>query len=188
MAHELLMVRAAFDNNTLRHTQKKTIQAWLDYYGKPLSIILTDTFGTKSFLEDFDYQLANNCIGVRQDSGDPINFGYAMINHYNYLGIDPKEKTIVFSDGLDVDLIIKLYKEFEGKINMIFGWGTDLTNNVGVKPLSIVIKATHVSNGYDDYDTVKLSDNICKATGPTSLIEKYISVFKPEQTKIETVY
>ena len=187
-AHEWIMVRASLDSagrfDIDRDTQKKSINAWLNYYGKPLSIILTDTFGTKSFLQDFDKDLSNECIGVRQDSGDPITFGYAMINHYKRYGINPKDKTIVFSDGLDVNTIIKLYKEFGDKINVAFGWGTNLTNDVGIVPLSIVIKATE-ANGYP---TVKLSDNICKATGERSLINMYIKTFKPEQTNVETVY
>jgi nicotinate phosphoribosyltransferase len=198
-AHEWFQVRSALDQKIYfgnhldsfsisslpcRDTQIKSINAWLDYYGKPLSIILTDTFGTKSFIKDFTLKLAYNCLGTRQDSGDPVKFANTMIDRYNNMGIDPKDKTIVFSDGLTVDKIISLYKEFGDKINVVFGWGTDLTNSVGIKPLSIVIKATR-ANGIE---TCKLSDNLNKAIGSPETIRKYIQVFQPEQTNDEVVY
>jgi nicotinate phosphoribosyltransferase len=198
VAHEWFQVRSALDQKIYgthidsfsisslpcRDTQIKSINAWLDYYGKPLSIILTDTFGTKSFIKDFTLKLAYNCLGTRQDSGDPVKFANTMIDRYNNMGIDPKDKTIVFSDGLTVDKIISLYKEFGDKINVVFGWGTDLTNSVGIKPLSIVIKATR-ANGIE---TCKLSDNLNKAIGSPETIRKYIQVFQPEQTNDEVVY
>lgn len=187
-AHEWFMVNTALhqraDGLPKREIQKECIEEWVEYYGTPLSIILTDTFGTDSFLQDFDKELSQDCIGVRHDSGDPIKFGYTMINHYKKYGIDPKDKTIVFSDGLDENMILKLFNEFNNKIGLSFGWGTNLTNDVGIKPLSIVIKATE-ANGYG---TVKLSDNSNKATGDECDVYKYKSVFMPNQITQETVY
>jgi len=196
-AHEFFMVRAAIeyersagdcltlpDSKSLLDAQKKAMNEWYDYYGEPLSIMLTDTFGTNAFLKDFDEELATKCVGVRQDSGDPIKFGYKMIEHYKKFGIDTKTKKVIFSDGLNVDKMVKIQEEFKDKFKVYFGWGTDLTNSVGIKPLSIVIKAT----GVNEEQTVKLSDNIKKATGTPAYIQMYQSIFQPEQTDVETVY
>ena len=189
VAHELFMVRAAIEYDLAncrprRDTQKKTIKEWLGFNIPAMSYILTDTFGTKAFLEDFDGDLADKCYGVRHDSGDPFQFAQRMIAHYKALGIEPKHKTIVFSDGLDEGIIIKLYNTFKDEIGMTFGWGTNLTNDLGIKPLSIVVKACSV-NGME---TVKLSDNINKAMGNTAEVAKYINVFHPDQIEEKTIY
>jgi nicotinate phosphoribosyltransferase len=128
---------------------------------------LTDTFTTKAFFEDFDFTLANNFSGVRQDSGDCIEFGKNIIAHYKKLGIDPRTKTIVFSDGLDIPKAISIYKEFVGKIGLSFGVGTNLTNSLGPNPLNIVIKMIEC-NGRP---VVKLSDNVTKAIGDNKVVE-----------------
>ena len=209
MAHELPMVRSALDMVKIgcysepdyieidsipkRDTQKKTIKAWMGYYCLDMRVILTDTFGTATFIEDMknDKDYADNIHSIRQDSGDPIIFGHKMIDLYNSLGIDPKHKSIVFSDGLDINSILKIYNEFKGKINISFGWGTSLTNDISIKPLSIVIKAAEAKYTHINMlpiPTVKLSDNINKAIGPKHHIKYYKEVFKPEQADIETVY
>ncbi|MDO8640826.1 MAG: nicotinate phosphoribosyltransferase [Nitrosarchaeum sp.] len=194
VAHEFFMVRAAIDNakGKLKTSQKESIKAWYDYYKHPLSILLTDTFGTDSFFEDFDEEMSNNCMGVRQDSGDPFQFGEKTIAHYKKYGIDPMTKTVVFSDGLDVSMILKLYDRFKNDFQMSFGWGTNLTNDVGIKPLSMVIKATEVSALTDKIygeSTVKLSDNLAKATGSPEMIEFYKKAFNYNKNDfVETTY
>ena len=56
------------------------------------------------------------------------------------VGIDPKTKRIIFSDGLNLDLILKLQDRFAPRIQVAYGWGTNLTNDCGLKALSIVVK------------------------------------------------
>ena len=79
----------------------------------------------------------------------------------------------IFSDGLDVATMISLHRHFEARIKPSFGWGTNLTNDLGPKPLSLVVKVTR-ANGHG---TVKLSDNIAKAIGAPEDIERFKRIF-----------
>jgi len=91
---------------------------------------LTDTFSTETFLKDFTEELARKCSGVRQDSGDPIAFVPRIVRHYKEHNVDPKDKTIVFSDSLNVDRCLEL-KNWADKhgIKSSFGVGTFFTSN-----------------------------------------------------------
>jgi len=171
-AHELPMVYAALadahgDNPLDGHNQ--VIQDWQTQYKGDLSTALTDTFTSDYFFTDFTAEQAATWRALRHDSGDPIEFGEKVIGFYDKLAIDPHEKTIVFSDGLDIETIIRLADTFAGRINVIFGWGTTLTNDLGVKANNFVMKAT-AANGTP---TVKLSDTSGKHTGPAEKIELY---------------
>ncbi len=85
-----------------------------------------------------------------------------MLSFYKKHGIDARDKLIIFSDGLDMQKMIKLHAEFERHINVSFGWGTNLTNDLGIPPLSLVMKLAEAAGK----PAIKLSDNIAKATGP----------------------
>ncbi len=126
----------------LKDSQKFGLQTWADVYRGNNGIALTDTLGINAFLNDFDQYFAKLFDGGRQDSGDPYWWCHKFINHYKSLGIDPRTKQAVFSDGLNFPKAIGIHKEFFGQINMSFGIGTHLTNDCGVKPLQIVIKMT----------------------------------------------
>lgn len=176
MAHELFMVMARLgeDNNAnIRSSHNRVLQEWWDEYNGNLTTALTDTYGTDFFFKDFSYEQAVHWAALRQDSGDPKEFGYKAIKFYEAQGIDPLSKTIVFSDGLDIYEIIRLHLEFAGKIKTAFGWGTSLTNDVGLTPLSLVVKPI-VVNGRG---TVKFSDNLAKATGHPDDISRFKKVF-----------
>lgn len=152
------------------NANKEWMHHWLDEYGGKLGIALTDTVTTDAFLKDFDYELASRFTGVRHDSGDPIAFGEKIIKHYQKLGIDPRTKTIVFSDKLDTDSAINIHRHFEGRTNVLFGIGTHLTNSVGHTPLNIVVKIVSIDFGNGPKDVVKLSDEIGKHTGTAQAI------------------
>jgi nicotinate phosphoribosyltransferase len=125
----------------LANSQRAALQAWLDEYPDQLGIALTDCITMDAFLRDFGKQFAQRYQGLRHDSGDPIEWGEKAIAHYQQLGIDPMRKTLVFSDNLDLDKALALYRHFDRRINLVFGIGTRLTCNIpGVKPLNIVIK------------------------------------------------
>ncbi len=147
-------------------TAVQTVLAtWYDMYGEPGALALTDTFGSEFFFTQcFTHELAEKYRGVRQDSGDPFAFGERTVTFYRERGITPQSKIIVFSDGLDLATILKLEERFRGRIQTVFGWGTDLTNDLGFKPLSLVMKLTEAAGK----KTVKLSDNLQKATGETA--------------------
>lgn len=187
MAHELPMVCAGLGDyhiDVLKKSHNKMLQQWYYLYGEELSIALTDTFGTGFFFKDFTKEKAELWKGLRQDSGDPIEFGKKAIKFYKKYGIDPKEKLIIFSDGLVINRIYEIEKAFKGKIKTAYGWGTNLTNDVGAEPLSIVVKAIE-ANGRP---LVKLSDNVAKALGTPKIIEKYKKAFGYKSTYEEPVY
>jgi nicotinate phosphoribosyltransferase len=187
-AHEMYMIATGIFRDNMREGHSTILDQWYELYGWGLSIALTDTFGTKYFFEDFGEERARKWKGLRQDSGDPVEFGEKAIKFYESHGIDPTTKLIVFSDGLSLEKMIKLYNHFNGRIKVGFGWGTKLTNNVGLETLSIVMKAVKVisvdGNEVNNW-LVKLSDNLNKAMGPEEEVKLYVDVFDYTNTERE---
>lgn len=160
MSHQWIMGTSALKG--LRHANKYALQDWSDVFQGNLGIALPDTFGTDAFFQDFDGYLARLFDGIRHDSGDPYAFGEKVILHYKKLNIDPRSKTIVFSDGLNPIVGQELTNHFAHRIKVSLGIGTNLTNDFpGSKALNIVIKLTSC-NGIP---VVKLSDVGTKAIG-----------------------
>lgn len=173
MAHEYIQAHLGLTEN-MRYAQKRALYSWLEKYDNHLGIALTDTFTTDAFLKDFGYTLAKTYSGVRQDSGNPSEFANKMIDHYEKLGIDPKTKTIVFSDSLNFDKAIALHEEFSDRVNVVFGIGTFLTNDTGIPAPNIVLKMTSC-NGHP---VVKLSDVAGKNTGNPWMIDVVKKTFE----------
>ena len=134
---------------------------WVKVYQGELGIALTDTFGTDAFFNDFNTFYAKLFDGVRHDSGDAIAFAEKVIAHYKKLNIDPLSKTIVFSDGLNPEVAVKIQSICKNRIKCSFGIGTNLTNDVGVKALNMVIKLVSI-NGKS---VIKLSETPGKHVG-----------------------
>jgi len=125
----------------LKNSQKMALKVWLKQYPKKLGIALTDCISMNSFLKDFNFSLASCYQGLRHDSGDPFKWGEKAISHYQSLGIDPLTKTLLFSDNLNFTNILRLFRFFNKKTNIVFGIGTRLTCDIpNVNPLNIVIK------------------------------------------------
>ena len=182
-AHELPMVAAALarDDAELAAAPYRVLEEWRDHYSGNLLIALPDAFGTAAFLRDAPDWLAD-WTGFRPDSLPPIPAGEQIIAWWQARGVDPREKLLIFSDGMDVDSIERTYRHFDGRVRMSFGWGTNLTNDfVGcdplggeaLRPISLVCKVTQ-ANGRP---AVKLSDNPAKATGDPAEIARYLRVF-----------
>ncbi|MBP9599065.1 MAG: nicotinate phosphoribosyltransferase, partial [Desulfobacter sp.] len=165
LAHEWIMFHAALTDYATANAA--AMDAWLKVYPDVLGIALTDTFTTKVFLKAFNRDRAGRFSGVRHDSGDPEIFTRDILSHYREKGIDPASKAIVFSDGLDVERAMKIHRFCRGKVKDSYGIGTNLTNDVGVDPLNIVIKLSWVQPepGMEGRPTVKLSDDPGKHTG-----------------------
>lgn len=165
LAHEWFMFHSVLRGYQMANQSAQ--DAWVRAFHGDLGIALTDTYTTDIFLSAFNTFYAKLFDGVRQDSGDPFLFVKKMITHYQKLHIDPSAKTIVFSDGLDVDRAIKIHEYCNGRVKDAYGIGTSLTNDVGVTPLNIVIKLTQcrVSVKTPWRKTVKLSDDVGKHTG-----------------------
>lgn len=164
MAHEYFQAFQALGPRLI-DSQKEALDVWAKEYRGDLGIALTDVVGMDAFIRDFDRYFAKLFDGLRHDSGDPFEWSRKMLAHYQKLGIDPMTKSLVFSDGLDIPLAFKLLDEFHNEINIVFGIGTNLTNDVGIEPLSIVIKMTRC-NGQP---VAKISDSpgktVCEDEG-----------------------
>ncbi|WP_343592052.1 nicotinate phosphoribosyltransferase [Paracidovorax wautersii] len=158
MAHEYLQTYQSLGVR-LRDFQQAALEDWVQEYRGDLGIALTDTVGMDAFLADFDLYFAKLFDGLRHDSGDPIVWGEKALGHYARLRIDAHAKRLVFSDGLDVDRAIALYRHFGDRVQLGFGIGTQLTNDMGdapqLQPLHIVMKITR-ANGQP---VAKLSDS-----------------------------
>jgi len=180
-AHELPMVYAALaeTDEELAQAPYKVLADWQEEHDGNLRIILPDTYGTEGFLRRAPDWLAG-WTGIRIDSGDPATAAEVAINWWKDRGEDPRDKLVIFSDGLDVDKIEGLKEQFAGRVKVSFGWGTLLTNDFRgltdgdrLAPFSLVCKAVS-ANGRP---TVKLSDNPNKAMGPADEVARYKRVF-----------
>ncbi|OOY04097.1 nicotinate phosphoribosyltransferase [Thioclava sp. F28-4] len=184
-AHEMPMVYAALTNSDaeLAKAPYKVLADWHEEHDGNLRIILPDTYGTKGFLDHAPDWLAG-WTGIRIDSGDPATGAEIAIDWWKARGEDPRQKLVIFSDGLTVDKIRELHAQFAGRVKVSFGWGTLLTNdfrglvpNDALAPFSLVCKAVEA----DGRPTVKLSDNPAKAMGSEDEIARYKRVFEVGQ-------
>jgi nicotinate phosphoribosyltransferase len=168
-AHEWFMFHAA--KYGFKMANQMGLENWTNVYRGDLGIALSDTYTTKVFYRQFDKKFAKLFDGVRHDSGDAVEFARQTISHYEQLGIDPNSKTIIFSDALNYDKVARIANFCRGKIGMSFGIGTNLTNDVGLKPMNIVIKMTEAFPEGDEWTpVVKLSDERGKYTGDETMI------------------
>ncbi len=182
-AHELPMVLTALADSEegMRDAQYQVLRLWEGQYKQALRIFLPDTYGTDQFLAHVPGDIdLTSWRGMRQDSGDPISEGGKYVNWLHRHHADPKEKLVIFSDGLDVDPMIRYQKFFEGQVQTTNGWGTFLTNDFrkcapgdALRPFSMVCKVVE-ANGRP---VVKLSNNPEKATGPADVVEHYKRIF-----------
>ena len=157
-AHEFVQMYQGIPKIPLAYTNYYAMKDWYNEYRGDNGTALTDTITTDAFLLDFDRSMVNNFTGVRHDSGDPIAWGEKIIAHYEKFGVDPKTKTLLFSDSLDFDKAQMLYDTFKDRAKVSFGIGTFVTNDTGVRPLNIVIKLQYVNGN----PVAKLSDAVGK--------------------------
>jgi nicotinate phosphoribosyltransferase len=192
VAHEWYMGIAAITDD-YAHANELALRYWTATFGRGvLAIALTDTFGTPAFLRSFsrpaprigstepetaqEPTYAAIYTGVRQDSGDPLEYIKLMRSFYTSMNIT-SPKTIVFSDSLNVERCL-LYKnacEAAG-LTPSFGVGTFFTNDFRVHsdeskksvPLNIVMKLSEAAGR----PAIKLSDDVGKNMGDDALIKR----------------
>jgi nicotinate phosphoribosyltransferase len=179
MAHEWLQAFQALGPR-LRDSQVAAFDSWAHEYRGDLGIALTDVIGLDAFLRDFDLYFCKLFDGMRHDSGDPMEWGERLIAHLQAQRIDPCSKVLVFSDSLDVERVMQLYAHFRGRARMSFGVGTNLTNDLGPRALSIVMKMVRC-NGQP---VAKLSDSpgktMCDDPGYLAYLRQVFGVPQPE--------
>ena len=184
--HELPMVEAALSDSdaALAGAPYRVLEAWRSLYGGNLLVALPDAFGTTAFLRNAPDWLAD-WTGFRPDSLPPVEAGEQIIAWWQAHGRNPREKLLIFSDGMDVDSIEATHRHFHGRVRLSYGWGTNLTNDFrgcdpegghALDPISLVCKVTS-ANGHP---AVKLSDNPAKASGDPQMIARYRRVFGDE--------
>jgi len=155
MAHEFIQCIGQGDQMyNPAYSNKLVMEVWTDEYQTRNGIYLTDCIKTDTFLKDFNLTYATLFSGVRHDSGNPYTWADKILKHYESLGIDPKTKTLLFSDSLNFEKAADLYEEYEGKCHVAFGIGTYLSNDINEEPLNIVMKVTECNN----HSVAKISD------------------------------
>lgn len=154
MAHEYLQACQALGPR-LRDSQKYAFEMWANEYRGDLGVALSDVYGINAFLSDFDMYFCKLFDGARHDSGDPYQWGERIIEHYKKNRCDPRTKTLIFSDMLNIPKAISLYERFNGRIRVGFGIGTNLVNDVGVPALQNVLKLVRCN----DQPVAKVSDS-----------------------------
>jgi len=168
-AHEWFMFHAA--SYGFKMSNSMALENWVAVYRGDLGIALSDTYTSKVFFQSFDKKFSKLFDGVRHDSGDPIDFAKAAIEHYRRFNIDPLSKTIIFSDGLDPQKVDRIAAFCRDKIGMSFGIGTNFTNDVGPAALNIVIKMTEAQPENEQWiPVIKLSDEPGKYSGDPEMI------------------
>ena len=175
MAHEFIMgVGQGDPSKNPAYSNRFAMESWTQIYGVLNGIFLTDTITDKMCRMDMDFKFASSFKGVRNDSGDPIEWGENWIKHYEKLGIDPKTKTLLFSNSLDFKRADEIYHHFAGRVNVAFGIGTYLSNDTFVNPFNIVMKIT-TCNGHP---VAKISDDagkgMCKSEEFVNFLMKAI--------------
>lgn len=175
MAHEFIMgVGQGDPSKNPAYSNRFAMESWTQIYGVLNGIFLTDTITDKMCRMGMDFKFASSFKGVRNDSGDPIEWGENWIKHYEKLGIDPKTKTLLFSNSLDFNRADEIYRHFAGRVNVAFGIGTYLSNDTFVNPFNIVMKMT-TCNGHP---VAKISDDagkgMCKSEEFVNFLMKAI--------------
>ena len=169
-AHEYVQMYQGLPGVQLAYTNKLAMEEWFDEFQGDNGTALTDTLGTEIFLRDFNKLQAMCYSGVRHDSGDPFSWGDKIIAHYEKMKINPKTKTLLFSDSLNFEKAQAIYDYFKDRVNVKFGIGTFLTNDTEVGALNIVIKLQYV-NGHP---VAKLSDEPGKTMCQDELYADYL--------------
>lgn len=138
------------------------MEDWINVYDGDLGTVLTDTYTTDVFMQNFSKKHALLFSSMRHDSGDPYEFTEKVIRRYQELKINPMLKYLVFSDSLDIPKAVSIRNYCEGRIPATFGVGTNLTNDVGnhTVPRNIVMKliGCQISPRQKWHHCVKLSD------------------------------
>ncbi len=173
MAHEYLQLGQAIAPRLI-DSVKFMLEEWLQEYRGALGIALSDVVGFDAFLRDFDKYFASVYDGARHDSGNPYTWCEKLIQHYESLNINALTKSAVFSDGLDFETAFEIAEYFRGRIRTIFGIGTNISNDLGVKALQLVMKLTWVSIDGVWLPVAKISDSSGKGMCEDSLHEQYL--------------
>lgn len=186
MGHELICAIAGmYGPQMANHI---AMEVWAKTFRGALGTFLYDTYGWRIFSLNFSEDFARMFKGLRVDSGDNRKELDLIIGKYRSLGIDPRTKQVVFSNGLNVDDAIGIQQYATGKCQPSFGIGTYFTNDFpGIKPKNIVIKlvAVKITESWPFYSrTCKLSDEKDKYTGDDDVIRRFMEILHIDDQEV----
>ena len=182
MAHEYIMcIGQGNPMYNPAYSNKLAMDSWTKEYGVLNGTYLTDTIGDATPHLDMGYTYSISFSGVRHDSGDPYKWGDEWVKHYEkYYNkyhderVNPKNKTLLFSDSLNFEKASKLYEYFKDRIKVAFGIGTYISNDTDISPLNIVMKVVECNEG----PVAKLSNSegktMCKDNEYVEYLKKSI--------------
>jgi len=140
--HEWVMFHGAIWG--YQQANELAMRDWVRCYDGDLGTVLVDTYTTKFFISQFSRKYSKLFDGPRIDSGDEKELGDLFIEHYKSMNINPLSKTLVMSNALTFPKFKEIRDYFLGRINVVAGIGTNLTNDCGVTPLNEVMKLIEV--------------------------------------------
>lgn len=176
MAHQALMAFQAIAPK-IENFQSYFLKMWDKTFEGKFDIALTDTIGIDAFLADFPKELGEKYSGLRHDSGCPHEFTKKVLTYYEKCGINSKDKTLLYSDGLDLDTATEIKIKWKDKVNTKFGIGTNLVNHSNSHKWQNVIKMIE----YNGKPVAKLSDTKGKAVCTDSEFIEYLrKIFKKD--------
>lgn len=176
MAHEFMCAIAGMYGPLMAN--HIAMGKWSNTFRGALGTFLYDTYGWRIFSLNFSEDFANMFKGLRVDSGNNFEQLDLIIEKYKSLGINPAEKQVIFSNGLNVDEAIEIQQYAYNKCIPSFGIGTHFTNDFsGIRPMNIVIKLTDVkiTEKWPFYSaTCKLSEDKGKYSGETATVKRFL--------------
>lgn len=177
MSHQII----SFEENVsgLMECNYNVMNKWSKVYDGDNGIYLYDCFGDKMFFNNLSRRMAMLYKGLRVDSGNEEEQTQLIINKYKELGIDPKTKNIVYSNGLTLDRALDIHHAVSSEVNDSYGIGTFLTCDVNnCVPMNIVIKLTkcRITENREWSDCIKLSCTSGKTLGNEDKCNFYLSL------------
>ena len=171
VAHEWIMFHGA--QFGYRNANHMAYEDWVQVYDGSLGIALTDTYGSKAFFDTFSLKQAKLFDGVRHDSGDEYEFVQMTIDSYKKHGINPLDKTIVFSNALTFPKFKEICDYCKGKIRCSAGIGTNLTCDTNTPSQNIVMKLMkcRLNSNQEWVHCIKISDDEGKVMGDPNEIK-----------------
>ena len=173
LAHELIMAAGSWYG--YRMANWRVMEDWSSVFGIDLGTMLIDTFTCNTFFWNFTREHAHLFSSLRIDSGDEYEIADRAIEAYQKLGINPTQKTLIFSNSLDFPKALAIQQYCGARIKASFGIGGNLTADVpGVKPSNIVMKLSRckMNDRMDWRDCIKISDDLGKHMGKEGELKK----------------
>ena len=151
MAHSIFMAYNAVYG--YREGNYKCVKDWMDVFNGHSGILLGDTIGQDSFLKCMTTLYMKASTGYRHDSGPWETATTKYINRLKELKVDPLQKSIVYSNSINMFDLDDIANNVRGRVGGVSGGiGGAFTNNIPSMKLAnpnIVMKL----------DAIKLDDN-----------------------------